>query len=139
MSDLLANVSCVAVDGRAVLVVGPPGSGKSSLALALIDRGAVLVGDDGVRLEARDGRCWACPPPHVAGKLEIRNVGLIEFPTAEAPLALAVRLDPAAPRFVETATPARYADHTVPEIALYPDAATLALRLEWALRLHGTR
>jgi serine kinase of HPr protein (carbohydrate metabolism regulator) len=83
----------VAIGGRGVLVTGAPGSGKSALALALIDRGAQLVGDDGVTLEVRDDRAWAAPPPRIAGKLEIRNVGLIDLPTVEVPLALVVRLD----------------------------------------------
>src|SRR3546814_11755709 len=46
--------SAVAIGGRAVLIIGPPGSGKTSLALALIDRGATLIGDDGVALARRD-------------------------------------------------------------------------------------
>lgn len=137
MSEVLPNVSCVAVHGRAVLISGAPGSGKSSLVLAMIDRGGTLVGDDGVRLEARDGRAWACPPPNIAGKLEIRNVGLADLPTVEAPLALAIRLDPAAPRHVEVASAAQYGGCEVPEIALYPNTPALAMRVEWALRLHG--
>ena len=47
---VLANVTAVAIGGRALLIDGPPGSGKSSLALALIDRGALLIGDDAVHL-----------------------------------------------------------------------------------------
>jgi serine kinase of HPr protein (carbohydrate metabolism regulator) len=137
MTEVLANVSCVAIGGRAVLIRGAPGSGKSALALALIDRGAELIGDDGVTLESRAGRTWASPPPRIAGKLEVRNVGLIDLPAAEAPLALVVRLDRDAPRFVETASVAEMLRDHVPEIALYPDPATLPLRTEWALRLHG--
>ena len=137
MSEVLANVSCVAIRGRAVLVAGPPGSGKSSLALALIDRGATLVGDDAVQLEVRSGTLWAAPPQNIAGRLEIRNVGLIELPAAAAPLALVVRLDPQAPRFVRAASVAELAGALVPELALYPDAATLPLRTEWALAQHG--
>ena len=52
----LHQFTCVAIKGRGVLIEGAPGSGKSSLALALIDRGAVLVGDDGVTLAAQGGR-----------------------------------------------------------------------------------
>lgn len=137
MRETLANVSCVALDGRGVLITGAVGSGKSSLALALIDRGAELVGDDGVTLEARNGRTWAAPPPNIAGKLEIRNVGLVDLPATAAPLALVVRLDSDAPRHIEEASVAELLGNLVPEIALFPDALSLALRAEWALRRHG--
>lgn len=50
------QATCIAIGGRALLIEGPPGSGKSSLALSLIDRGAMLIGDDSVLLEARHGR-----------------------------------------------------------------------------------
>ena len=49
-SDPLFQASAVAINGRALLIEGEPGAGKSSLALALIDRGAQLIGDDGVAL-----------------------------------------------------------------------------------------
>jgi HPr kinase/phosphorylase len=61
--SLLHQATCIAIANRAVLIEGEPGSGKSSLALVLIDRGAALVGDDGVRLETRAGRLLASPPP----------------------------------------------------------------------------
>jgi serine kinase of HPr protein (carbohydrate metabolism regulator) len=137
VTEILANVSCVAIGGRAVLIMGAPGSGKSSLALALIDRGATLVGDDGVTLERREGRIRSLPPPNCAGKLEIRNVGIVEVPTTEAPLAIVVRLDPDAPRFVEQASIAELLGEPVPELALFPAAAALPLRAEWALERHG--
>lgn len=137
MNETLANVSCVALVGRGMLITGAVGSGKSSLALALIDRGAELVGDDGVTLVARDGCTWASPPPNTAGKLEIRNVGLVELPATSAPLALVVRLDRDAPRHIEEASVAELLGSLVPEVALFPDALSLALRAEWALRRHG--
>jgi serine kinase of HPr protein (carbohydrate metabolism regulator) len=133
----LANVSCVAIGGRGVMIEGAPGSGKSSLALALIDRGAVLVGDDAVILENRDQRLWALPPPNIAGMIEIRNVGLVELPTCSAPLALVLRLDPAAPRYLETAERIELAGHSLPVVALYPESHSLPLRAEYALKLHG--
>ena len=138
MSGIPHQASCVAIGGRAVLIEGPPGSGKSSLALALIDRGATLVGDDGVLLEARDGRLWALPPPNIAGLLEIRNVGLATLPAEPAPVALVLRLDPAALRQPESAEQASLAGVSVPLIRLWPDTPALPLRAEWALNLHGT-
>jgi energy-coupling factor transporter ATP-binding protein EcfA2 len=137
VSTALANVTCVAIGGRAVLIEGPPGSGKSSLALALIDRGAALIGDDGVALEAPEGRLWAAPPPNIAGLIELRNLGLVRLPTAEAPLALIVRLDPAAPRFIDAPEAAERAGHRVPLVALDPHSRVLPLLVEHALKAYG--
>ena len=138
MSAIPHQASCVAIGGRGVLVEGPPGSGKSSLALALIDRGATLVGDDGVLLEPRGGRLWALPPPNIAGLLEIRNVGIATLPAEPAPVSLVLRLDPAAPRQPESAEVVLLAGVGVPLVRLWPDTPALPLRAEWALALHGT-
>ena len=137
VSSTLANVTCVAIGGRGLLIEGPAGSGKSSLALALIDRGAVLVGDDGVTLESQGDRLWALPPPNTAGLIEVRNLGLMTLPTASAQLALVVRLDRAAPRFIEHAAMAMIERHALPAVALWPDTPALALRSEYALKTYG--
>ncbi|HQV04074.1 MULTISPECIES: HPr kinase/phosphatase C-terminal domain-containing protein [unclassified Novosphingobium] len=136
--SLLHQASCVAIQGRAVLIEGAPGSGKSSLALALIDRGAVLVGDDGVRLEAVDGHLIASPPPHIAGLIEVRNLGLLEFPVANAtPVALVLRLDPDAPRFIEAAEDYALGGSALPLVRLWPGGEVLALKAELALHRFG--
>ena len=138
MSTALHQATCVAITGRAVLIEGPPGSGKSSLALALIDRGAVLVGDDGVSLTARGGRLYASPPPNIAGLLEVRNLGLLDFPTThKIPVALVIRLDPAAERFIETPEQAQLNGIDFPLVRLWPGGATLALKAELALERYG--
>ncbi|NNC58784.1 MAG: serine kinase [Erythrobacter sp.] len=135
---MLYQATCVAIDGRAVLIEGPPGSGKTSLALALIDRGARLVGDDGVLLELHeDGRAWASPAPRIRGKIEIRNVGIAEIEPVNAPLALILGLDVSAPRFVETAPSREILGVDIPVLAFSPLGPVGALRAEYALRLHG--
>ena len=134
---LRANCTAVAIGGRAVLIEGPSGSGKSSLALALIDRGAVLVGDDGVALRVSDGRLLAGPPPATRGKIEIRNVGIAEMECVSAPVALLIRLADDAPRFTEGPEWTEIETVALPTVRLFPQASALPLRAEWALRLHG--
>jgi serine kinase of HPr protein (carbohydrate metabolism regulator) len=141
MSTTLVNVACVALGpretARGVLIEGDPGSGKSSLALALIDRGAALIGDDGVALEERDGRLLASSPAATAGLIEVRNIGLVRLPTTSAPLSLVIRLDREAPRFIEHAAQVTVAGHTLPAVALWPDSPALPLRAEFALERYG--
>jgi len=130
--------TCVAIEGRAVLIEGAPGSGKSALALALIDRGATLVGDDGIMIEVVDGRLVAHPHPRTRGLLEIRNLGLVSFPVRDAvPIALLILFDDQAPRFVEAAARVERATVRLPAISLWPDACPPALKVEHALCLYG--
>ncbi len=92
---LNVHATCVAVDGRGVLLRGPSGAGKSDLALRLIDGGAVLVADDRTLLDADGDRLVARPAPTIAGLLEIRGVGLVEVPhLAAAPVVLVCDLVP---------------------------------------------
>lgn len=136
--SLVHQASCVAIGGRAVLIEGAPGIGKSALALALIDRGAVLVGDDAVTLQAQAGRLHASPPPRIAGLLEVRNLGLLTFPTCNtAPVALILLLDPEAPRFIDAAEQAKRCNMALPLIRLWPGGDGLALKAQLALAHYG--
>ncbi len=136
--SLVHSATCVAIAGRAVLIEGPSGSGKSMLALALIDRGAMLVGDDGVTLERRADRLYASPPPRITGLLEVRNLGLLSFPTTQdVPAALVLRLDPDAPRFIEAADHCTLEGVTLPLLRLWPGGTELALKAQLALERYG--
>jgi serine kinase of HPr protein (carbohydrate metabolism regulator) len=89
----LEHATCIAIEGEAVLLRGASGSGKSDLALRLIDAGAALVADDQVRLRRQDGRLIASPPAALAGLLEVRGLGIVRLPYLdEAPVALVVDL-----------------------------------------------
>lgn len=138
MSEIVHQASCVAIHGRAVLIEGEPGSGKSTLALALIDRGAQLVGDDGIVLRPATDRLLAGPHPNIRGLIEVRNLGLLHFPVADdVPVALVLRLDPDAPRFIEVAGATELAGHDLPLVRLWPDSPNLALKAELALKTYG--
>jgi serine kinase of HPr protein (carbohydrate metabolism regulator) len=90
------HASAVAIGGRAVLIGGLPGMGKSDLALRLIDRGAVLISDDYCDVRRIAGRAQASAPATILGKIEMRGVGIVEMPTVqEVPVALFVDLDQA--------------------------------------------
>ncbi len=91
----MVHATLVAVDGLGVLLRGRSGSGKSDLALRLIDDGARLVADDRVVITAGDRGAIGRAPAAIAGLLEVRGVGVVRVPTVEeAPIALIVDLDP---------------------------------------------
>jgi serine kinase of HPr protein (carbohydrate metabolism regulator) len=132
------HASCVAIGGRAVLISGRSGSGKSDLALRLIDRGAVLVSDDYTVLQAHGGTLVASPPETIAGKIEMRGVGIVERPYVEAvPVALLVDLARAPERLPEPAS-AVLAGVAVPAVGLSALEASAPIKVEAALLLHGT-
>ena len=87
------HASTVALDGRAVLISGPSGSGKSDLALRLIDRGFTLVSDDQTIVKRDGDRLLATAPPTIAGKIEIRGIGIVEMErSSDVPVALWIEL-----------------------------------------------
>ena len=93
LSSETMHANCVAIDGRAVLITGASGAGKSDLSLRLIDRGFVLVADDQTIIRKAGEKLFASVPPTIAGKLEIRGVGIVTMPTvADMPVALLVEL-----------------------------------------------
>jgi serine kinase of HPr protein (carbohydrate metabolism regulator) len=93
LSGETVHASTVAIDGRAVLITGPSGSGKSDLALRLLDRGFTLVSDDQTVVRRDGDRLIASAPPQIAGKLEIRGIGIVEMEVqTDIPVALLVEL-----------------------------------------------
>ena len=136
---LALQATCVAMSGRGILIEGAPGSGKSTLALSLIDRGAALVGDDSLMLEAVSGSLFAMPHPETRGLIEVRQVGIVSLPVVDRlPLALAMVLVPDPARLPADPLPAReLLTVALPQIALRAHDAANPLRVEQALALHG--
>ncbi|MEO1489534.1 MAG: serine kinase [Pseudomonadota bacterium] len=143
MSDTpeqLVQACAVAIEGRAILLEGPPGIGKSSLILSLIDRGAELIGDDGARLTREADQVIVSPPPNIEGLLEIRGVGLIKLPVCQgAPLALILSLveEGHAERLPSMLVSRDIFGVPIPILPFVPGTKAPALRTEWALRVHG--
>jgi serine kinase of HPr protein (carbohydrate metabolism regulator) len=135
------HATAVAIEGRALLLRGHSGSGKSDLALRLVDGGARLIGDDRVRIERRGTVLWALTPPDIPEalrhKIEIRGIGIASLPgLAEAPLILAVDLVPGpAPERLPAAQNCHYLGVALPLIALDPFTASAAAKLRLAVKL----
>ena len=135
----ILHATCVAIDGRGVLLTGASGAGKSDLALRLIDRGALLVSDDGTSVEARDGRLHARAPATIAGRMEVRGIGIVAMPTQEeAAVALCIALDRPVPRMPDDPLPTRVIEAVaIPLIALDPFESSAPVKVEQALRVYG--
>lgn len=130
------HATAVALDGVAVLFRGVPGSGKSDLALRLIDEGATLIADDQTALWCRGDVLFAAPPPSIAGRLEARGLGIVGVPHAtDVPVVAVFDLMPQAaierlpePRTVELLT------CVLPLLQLDPTAASAAAKVRLAVR-----
>ena len=92
----LAHGTCISIDGVGVLLRGPSGSGKSDLALRLLNRNdldVLLVADDQVYLDRRGDDLWAVAPEEITNLMEVRGVGLVAVDhVAEARLRLVLDL-----------------------------------------------
>lgn len=90
---LTLHATTVAAGGRGLVILGPSGSGKSSLALQLMAWGAKLVADDTTRLSLRGNDLHASAAPAMRGVIEARGVGLLRAASvAGAAVTLAVDL-----------------------------------------------
>jgi serine kinase of HPr protein (carbohydrate metabolism regulator) len=139
MSIIRAHGTCVAIDGEAVLLRGRPGSGKSDLALRLIDGGALLVADDQAELYRGADAILVQAPAVIGGQLEVRGVGILPCPSiASAPLRLVVDLVPAGEveRLPEAQT-CRYHDISLPLLRLAAFEASTPAKIRFALRALG--
>jgi HPr kinase/phosphorylase len=142
MTFVHATAVALRVSGRwrAVLLRGPSGSGKSDLALRVLQAGGRRVSDDQTHLERRRRSLFATPPPSLAGLIEARGLGIIRLKRdqvlARAAVALLVDLVP--PERIERLPDARtetLLDITLPRLDLAPFEASAVQKLWLALTL----
>lgn len=131
----MVHGTAISIGGHAVLIMGESGSGKSDLALRLIDRGAILISDDVVFLETRNNAPILTVAPNIAGKIEVRGVGIsnVDF-LASAPLRLVVEFVDAPDRLPEDIAHTTIGDYVVPVSKLNPFEQSSAIKVEYALR-----
>ena len=137
MTDvMLVHATAVAIDGKATLLRGPPGAGKSDLALRLIDEGANLIADDQAELRRAGNHLCVRAPAAIAGLIEIRGIGILRLQALEeAPLAMCVDLLASAK--IERFPERRFEEVlgiAVPLIAVSAFEASAAAKLRFALR-----
>lgn len=137
MSDgtTLVHATSVAIGGRAVLLRGPSGSGKSDLALRLIDAGARLVSDDQTRIWRNGNVLMTRAPKPIAGLIEVRGVGIVRVESL--PMArLALIADLVAVQHVER-LPEPSSETifglAIPRVAVAPFEASAPIKLRLAL------
>jgi HPr kinase/phosphorylase len=138
MSAVL-HASCVAIQNVGCLLLGPPGSGKSDLALRLVmDHKAKLVADDQVALARRADRLVASVPSTLAGLIEVRGIGIVRLAhRARAILGLAVVLVPPdeIERMPEGDEGVEYLGVALPLLRLTPFEASAPHKVRLAVRL----
>lgn len=136
IDTLLIHATAIAIEGDAILLRGPPGAGKSDLALRLIEGGARLLADDQALLRRADSHVLVRAPAAISGLIEIRGVGIVRVDSLdEAPLTLVVDLVPSVQ--VERIPDNRFEvvlGLSIPLIALAPFEVSAAAKLRLARR-----
>ena len=131
----LIHGTCVALDGAAVLLRGPSGSGKSDLALRLLDNGARLVADDQTFVKMQNGRLVATAPETIAGKMEVRGVGILSVESENSGiLELVVNLEADPPERLPDPETTEILGIALPLLRLNPFEASATAKLRLTLR-----
>ena len=133
------HATTIDIDGSGVLLSGPSGSGKSDLALRLIDGGARLVADDRTDLALADGHLVASAPREIAGRMEVRGLGVLEKDAVpQTVLTLVVELvDPENVERVPKEATTTLLGIDVPVVRLHASEASAAAKVRAVLMAAG--
>ncbi len=129
--------TCISIDGRGVLLRGASGSGKSDLALRLLDEGGELVSDDYTDVEQNGHMLMAMAPSAIHGLLEVRGFGVISLDARpSAPLVAVIDLVPLAEvERMPDPQQARILDVNLPCFRLFAFEVSAAAKVRLAVQL----
>jgi HPr kinase/phosphorylase len=134
VAECMIHATAVSLNGYGVILTGVSGSGKSDLALRLIDRGAILIGDDSVVV--RYGALpFLFPAPNIAGKIEVRGIGIMsrDF-VQDIPLRMIVTLDKSIERLPNDWSFKTIAAFDLPGVDVNAFEASAPIKIELALK-----
>lgn len=123
------NATAVALNGRAILITGDSGAGKSSLALSLMEQGAVLISDDITHVCIKNGELLASPFERMKGCVEVWGTGIIcGLKTAQdVPVLVQIKLTSTiTERMPQTASYVEILGKQVRQFKLYKESKVLA-------------
>lgn len=99
------HANAVLFQERGFLFIGKAGSGKSDLTLRLMEAGGTLISDDRTILIPQGDMLCATPPDNLAGKIEVRGIGIITVNyTKYCPIDIICELSTNYPRIPEEKT-----------------------------------
>lgn len=135
MNDgLQIHATAVAINGSGVMILGPSGSGKSDLALRLIDRGAILIADDQIIIKGQKNKPLLNHSAHHINAIEVRGIGIIEKDCVNnIPLRLAIELNSKYERSPRPFAIRDYGIYSVPMVKISPWEHSAAIKIELAL------
>ncbi len=136
LSSETIHATTIAVHGHAIMIVGPSGSGKSDLALRLIDRGARLVSDDYTIVTRTGTIAKARAPETIKNKIEVRGVGIAAYDSLQdVPVIAVIDLTEPIDRLPTLEAKRIIAGIELPLFGIRPFEASAPVKVELLLKL----
>lgn len=132
------NATAVALNGYAILITGDSGAGKSSLALALMEQGAILISDDITHVKVHDGELLASPYERMKGCVEVWGTGIIcgLRTVQDVPVLVQIKLTSTiTERMPQEATYVEILGKQVRQFRLYKESKVLATLVRTAAKI----